>query len=185
MRGSGYSDPATNEVIAALGILAKYGVLGVGVGLPHTNGTHQHSAPISYLGVSSLDQQAAVASSGVFGPIGHNLDSYISAATSPTPRTSLERFDASAFDPFRHAGQQAATPISINTNSYGLATSNAIGAAASAAQQLSALSKSPTPGDVSLRDTKNVEIPEVIVGAILGKLIDVPRSERNNKNAFI
>lgn len=170
MRGSGYSDPATNEVIAALGILAKYGVLGVGVGLPHTNGTHSHSAPISYLGVSSLEQQAAVASSGVFGAIGHNLDSFINTATSPTPRTSLERFDASAFDPFRHAGQQAATPISINTNSFGLATSNAMGAAASAAQQLGALSKSPTPGD-SLRDTKNVEIPEVIVGAILGEYI--------------
>lgn len=173
MRGSGYSEPATNEVLAALGILAKYGVLGLGVGLPHTNGTHSHTTPtaISYLGVSGLEQPATVASSGVFGAIGQvNLDSYI-GATSPTPRTSIERFDTSTFDPFRHAGQQAATPISINTNNFGLsATSATIGsAAASAAHALGALSKSPTPGDIGLRDTKNVEIPEVIVGAILGK----------------
>lgn len=175
MRGSGYSEPATSEVLAALGILAKYGVLGLGVGLSHTNGTHSHSTPtaISYLGVSGLEQPTSVASSGVFGAIGQvNLDSYMSA-TSPTPRTSLERYDTTAFDPFRHAGQQAATPISINTNNFGLATSTAIGAAASAAQTLGALSKSPTPGDVSLRDTKNVEIPEVIVGAILGEQFEI------------
>lgn len=168
MRGSGYSEPATSEVCAALGILAKYGVLGVGVGLAHTNGTHSHTAPISYLGVSGIEQPS-VASSGVFGAIGQvNLDSYMGAASPTTQRTSLERYDTTTFDPFRHAGQQAATPISINTNSFGLATNSSMGAA-SAAQTLSALSKSPTPGDVSLRDTKNVEIPEVIVGAILGK----------------
>lgn len=62
------------------------------------------------------------------------------------------------------AGQQAAAPISINT-SYGLATSNsAIGSSST----LSGLSKSPTPADVGLRDSKTVEIPESIVGAILG-----------------
>lgn len=164
MRGSGYTEPATSEVCSALGILAKYGVLGVGVGLAHTNGTHSHTAPISYLGVSSLDQ--SVANSGVFGAIGQvNLDSYI-GTPSPTPRTSLDRYETATFDPFRHAGQQAAAPISINTNSFGLATSTTLGAAAAT---LGALSKSPTPGDVGLRDTKNVEIPEIIVGAILGE----------------
>lgn len=172
MRGSGYSEPATNEVCQALAVLAKYGVLGSGVGLTHANGAH-HAAPISYLNVSPLDHQ--VSAGGVFGAIGQvNLDSYI-GATSPTPRASLERYEAQ-FDPFRHAGQQAATPISLNNNSFGLATGNAtaqaIGAAAAAAaaaqQTLSVLSKSPTPGDLSGKDTKNVEIPEVIVGAILG-----------------
>lgn len=172
MRGCGYSEPATNEVCAALGILAKYGVLGVGVGLTHTNGT-THSAhtptPISYLGVSGIDQSAAVASSGVFGAIGQvNLDSYMGATSPTNQRQTLERYDPTTFDPFRHAGQQAATPISINTNSFGLATSSTIGATASAAQSLGALSKSPTPGDAIGRETKNVEIPEVIVGAILG-----------------
>lgn len=173
MRGSGYSEPATNEVIQALAVLAKYGVLGNSVGLAHANGAH-HATPIGYLGVSTLDH--SVPSGGVFGAIGQvNLDSFI-GQTSPTPRTALERYDPS-FDPFRHVGQQATTPISLNNNSFGLATSNAtaqaIGAAAAAAaaaQSLGVLSKSPTPGEGGNNDTKNVEIPEIIVGAILGKL---------------
>lgn len=37
-----------------------------------------------------------------------------------------------------------------------------------AAQALGALSKSPTPGDIGSKDAKNIEIKEVIVGAILG-----------------
>lgn len=165
MRGSGYSEPATTEVCAALGVLAKYGVLGVGVGLAHTNGGHPN--PLNYLGVSGLDQQTG---GGVFGAIGQvSLDSYMSAA-SPTPRQSLERYEA-AFDPFRHATSQAATPITLNNNSFGLATGGATAQALGAAQTLGVLSKSPTPGDISSKDSKNVEIPEVIVGAILGNPI--------------
>lgn len=165
MRGFGYLEPVLNEVAAALGILAKYGSLGVGVGLTHTNGT----TPISYLNVTPLEQ--SVTANSVFGAIGQvNLDSFI-GATSPTPRASIDRFETTTFDPFRHAGQQAAAPISINTNTYGLATNSSIGAAAAAAAQtLGGLSKSPTPGDVSLRDSKSVEVAESIVGAILGKL---------------
>lgn len=163
MRGSGYSDNVTAEVCAALGILAKYGVLGVGVGL--SNGGSHPSAPLSYLGVSALEQSAAAAASGVYGAIGQvNLDSYIGTG-SPTPRTSLERYEA--FDPFRHTGSQAATPISLNNNSFGL-THSAQTLGAGPAQTLGVLSKSPTPGEIGNKDGKNVEIPEVIVGAILG-----------------
>lgn len=162
MRGFGYLEPVLNEVAAALGILAKYGSLGVG--LTHTtNGT----TPISYLNVTPLEQSVT---NSVFGAIGQvNLDSFI-GATSPTPRASIDRFETTTFDPFRHAGQQAAAPISINTNTYGRATNSTIGAAA-AAQTLGGLSKSPTPADVGLRDTKSVEVAESIVGAILGKFI--------------
>jgi RNA-binding protein Nova len=180
MRGSGYSESVTNEVCAALGILAKYGVLGVGVGMGLTNGTHQ--APLNFMGVSAMEQSAnaahaahaAAASGGVYGAIGQvNLDSFI-GTTSPTPRASLERYEAT-FDPFRH-NSQAATPISLNNNTFGLAT-NASSVHAQAAlnaaavqQTLGALSnKSPTPGELGNKDIKNVEIPEVIVGAILGK----------------
>lgn len=118
------------------------------------------------LGVTSLEQ--SVQGSGFFGAIGQvNLDSYM-GTTSPTPRQSMDRYDATSFsDIFRHAGQQAAAPISINTNSFGLATNSSIGASA---QSLSAYSKSPTPAEGGARDTKNVEISENIVGAILGKL---------------
>lgn len=173
MRGSGYAEQATNEVCQALAVLAKYGVLGSNVGFSHsTNGTH-HAQPISYLGVSALEHQ--VSAGNVFGAIGQvNLESYM-GATSPTPRASLERYETAAFDPFRHTGQQAATPISLNNNSFGLATSNVtaqqinatIQASAAAAAQLSVLKGNDVTADV--KSKKEVEIPEVIVGAILGK----------------
>lgn len=79
----------------------------------------------------------------------------------------MDRYDTTAFDVFR-AGQQSVTPISVNTNSYGLATNSTINAA-TPAQILGSLSKSPTPADVGSRDSKNLEISENIVGAILGK----------------
>lgn len=165
MRGSGYTDQATTEVCAALGVLAKYGVLGVGVGLAHTNGGHP--SPLGYLGMAAIEQAPPA---GVFGPIGQvNLDSLM-GNSSPTPhqRSSLERYEA-AFESFRMQTTQAATPISLNNNNF-LTSSNQqqLGASASA---LGALSKSPTPGDISSKDSKNVDIPEIIVGAILGNPI--------------
>ncbi|XP_036323911.1 putative fatty acyl-CoA reductase CG5065 isoform X3 [Rhagoletis pomonella] len=188
LRGSGYSETATNEVCAALGVLAKYGVLGMGVGVPHANGTTTLG---SYLGVSALDQQTAAAASAatagnVFGAVGQvNLDQYTAAAAaaaaaaaSRSTQSQLEAAAAAQFDPFRHLGTtaataaQAATPVSLNNNSFGLTaatgTTGTTAQSLTAAQHaLSGLSKSPTPGDLGAKDTKNVEIPEVIVGAIL------------------
>lgn len=170
MRSLGYSDSANTEVCAALGILAKYGILGVGVsGL--TNGTHTTTTanPLSYLNVSALEQQPSQQTVGnLFGAIGGNLESFINSQTPQQQRTSIERFDASSFDPFRNA--QATAPISLNNN-FGLTAANATTAAQAlgAAQSLGALSKSPTPGEIGSKDSKNVEIPEVIVGAILGE----------------
>lgn len=166
MRSLGYSDSANTEVCAALGILAKYGVLGVGVGL--SNGTHttQSANPLSYLNVSALEQQPsqqATAVGNLFGAIGGNLESFINSQQQQQQRTSIERFES--FDPFRNA--QATAPISLNNN-FGL-TTNASQALGAAAQSLGALSKSPTPGEIGSKDAKNVEIPEVIVGAILGE----------------
>lgn len=68
---------------AALGVLAKYGVLGMGVGLPHANGAHTTLG--GYLGVSTLDQQTAAAATAatgnVFGAVGQvNLEQYTAAA---------------------------------------------------------------------------------------------------------
>uniref|UniRef100_A0AAG5CR27 K Homology domain-containing protein n=1 Tax=Anopheles atroparvus TaxID=41427 RepID=A0AAG5CR27_ANOAO len=169
MRQSGYSDTATAEVHAALGVLAKYGVLGIGVGLQ--NGTH--STPLGYLGMQDMQQStaaaAAVASaaSSVYGPVGQlNLDSYLHGAGTATPRTTaIDRYDPNSFDPFRHPGTQAATPISLNNNAFSLSNQSALNAAA---QSLGSLSKSPTPAEMTTSKEKNVEIPEVIVGAILG-----------------
>ncbi|XP_017073472.1 RNA-binding protein Nova-1 isoform X2 [Drosophila eugracilis] len=175
MRGSGYSETVTNEVVAALGVLAKYGVLGMGVGVPHTNGAH--STLGNFLGVTTLDQQTAAAASAatasnVFGAVGQvNLEQYAAAAAAAAAasRPTQSQLDAAAvqFDPFRHLGSATApgaTPVSLNNNSFGLTA--ATGTATTA--QLGGLSKSPTPGDLSSKDSKNVEVPEVIIGAILG-----------------
>ncbi|XP_049283022.1 RNA-binding protein Pasilla isoform X2 [Anopheles funestus] len=169
MRQSGYTDTATAEVHAALTVLAKYGVLGIGVGLQ--NGTH--STTLGYLGMPEMQQStaaaaaAASAATGVYGAVGQlNLDSYLHGAGTATPRTTtIDRYDPTTFDPFRHPGTQAATPISINNNAFGLGNPSALNAAA---QTLGSLSKSPTPAEMTTSKEKNVEIPEVIVGAILG-----------------
>ena len=169
MRSLGYSDSANSEVCAALGILAKYGVLGVGMGLSNGNHSSQSSQnPLSYLGVSALEQQSSQQTVGnIFGAIGGNLESFINSQTQQQQRHSLERFEASFSDPFRNA--QATAPISLNNNNFGL-TNAQTAQALNAAQSMGALSKSPTPGEIGSKDAKNVEIPEVIVGAILGEL---------------
>lgn len=85
----------------------------------------------------------------------------VAGNTSPTTRNSLERFSAADVAYEQAFRQPAVAPVSLNNNSFGLATGG--GPAG-----LMPLSKSPTPGDLGAKDTKNVEIAEVIVGAILG-----------------
>ena len=170
MRNLGYSDSANSEVCAALGILAKYGVLGVGMSLSNGNHTTTQANPLSYLNVSALEQQQSQQTVGnIFGAIGGNLESFINSQQQHQhqhqQRNSLERFEAS-YDPFRNS--QATAPISLNNNNFGL-TNAQQAQALNAVQSLGALSKSPTPGEIGSKDAKNVEIPEVIVGAILGK----------------
>lgn len=180
MRGSGYSEQATTEVCAALGVLAKYGVLGMGVGVPHTNGAHT-AASVGYLGVSALEQSAAAATAAaaagnVFGAVGQvNLEQYTAAAAAAAAAARPSQLEAAAvaaaaqFEPLRHFGSQAAAPISINNNSFGLAAATGGGAGQTlGATTVTGLSKSPTPGDLGPKDTKNVEVSENIVGAILG-----------------
>ncbi|XP_023162367.1 RNA-binding protein Nova-1 isoform X6 [Drosophila hydei] len=177
MRGAGYSETATNEVCAALGVLAKYGVLGMGVGVPHTNGAHPTLA--NYLGVTTLDQQTAAAASAatasnVFGAVGQVNFEYAAAAAAAAAasRPTQSQLEVQ-FDSFRHLGSAtapAATPVSLNNNSFGLtgATGTVTSAQLGAAASIGGLSKSPTPGDLGAKDTKNVEVPEVIIGAVLG-----------------
>ncbi|XP_030242598.1 RNA-binding protein Nova-1 isoform X8 [Drosophila navojoa] len=177
MRGAGYSETATTEVCAALGVLAKYGVLGMGVGVPHTNGAHPTLA--NYLGVTTLEQQTAAAASAatasnVFGAVGQVNFEYAAAAAAAAAanRPTQSQLEVQ-FDSFRHLGSAtapAATPVSLNNNSFGLtgATGTVTSAQLGAAASIGGLSKSPTPGDLGAKDTKNVEVPEVIIGAVLG-----------------
>lgn len=178
MRGAGYSETATTEVCAALSVLAKYGVLGMGVGVPHANGAHPTLG--NFLGVATLDQQTAAAASAVtgnnvFGAVGQvNLDYAAAAVAAAANRTTQSQLEAAVqFDPFRHLGSAtapAATPVSLNNNSFGLtgATGTVSSAQLGAAASIGGLSKSPTPGDLGAKDSKNVEVPEVIIGAVLG-----------------
>ncbi|KAL1513686.1 hypothetical protein ABEB36_003063 [Hypothenemus hampei] len=155
LRSAGLTEPHITEISAALTVLAKYGILGVGLGI---GGTHAGALPVSsYLSV--MEQAGAnAAGTGVFGAVGQLSIGECLGANSPTPRSSLERYE-SAFDPFRHQTSAATAPISLNNNSFGLGTN----------QQVAVLSKSPTPAELKGHpESKNVEIPEVIVGAILG-----------------
>lgn len=71
----------------------------------------------------------------------------------------LERFAEVAFEALRPA---AVAPISLSAGVSGVGAG--FGSAA-----LLPLSKSPTPADTGAKDSKNIEIAEVIVGAILGE----------------
>lgn len=67
LRNSGYTESQMAEICAALSVLAKYGILAMGLGL---GGAHAGGLPVSnYLSI--MDQTgAANANAGVFGPIG-------------------------------------------------------------------------------------------------------------------
>lgn len=64
LRNAGYTEAQLVEILAALSVLAKYGILAMGLGLT------QHAGALpNYLSV--IEQAgAATANSGVFGPIG-------------------------------------------------------------------------------------------------------------------
>ncbi|XP_075222497.1 RNA-binding protein Nova-1-like protein passilla isoform X2 [Lycorma delicatula] len=143
LHSRGYSEHATNEISSAMSTLAKYGILGMGLGLNCT-GSGSNLLSGSFLGISPMDASPAQANgiaaaaaaatsgvSGVFGPIG----------TSSSGRSSLDL--AAPFDPFRHA-------TGLNNNSFGLGPN--------------------LKDDTGDKEPKKVDlnIPEVIVGAILG-----------------
>ncbi|XP_046616373.1 RNA-binding protein Pasilla isoform X2 [Neodiprion virginianus] len=147
LRSTGFSEPAATEILTAIATLAKYNILGMGIGMPSS---------VSYLGTpmdSTSTTNGSNNNGGVFGPIG-TVPAL--GSSSPTPRNAIDRYEP--FDPFRQ-NNTAPNAIHLNNNSFGLGTN-----------QLSLVSKSPTQVDTSNKETKKVdiEIAEVIVGAILG-----------------
>lgn len=74
-----------------------------------------------------------------------------------------ERFAEVAFEALGPAA--AVAPISLSAGGMGAVG----GGAPFPSAGLLPLSKSPTPADQGAKDSKNVEIAEVIVGAILGE----------------
>ncbi|XP_050464139.1 RNA-binding protein Pasilla isoform X4 [Cataglyphis hispanica] len=110
LRTTGFSEPAATEILAAIATLAKYNILGMGIGMPSS---------MSYLG-NPMDSTTTANGSnnngGVFGPIG-TVPAL--GSTSPTPRNTLDRYEP--FDPFRQ-NNTAASAIHLNNNSFGLGT---------------------------------------------------------------
>ncbi|XP_034232677.1 RNA-binding protein Nova-1 isoform X2 [Thrips palmi] len=166
LRSSGYSDLATSEIIASMAVLARYGILGMGLGLAGTAPVQHRATGLpagSYLGVPMDSAPAQVPSlasgrdSGVFGPIG-TITGLGPAAS--TPRTNVKEFgdagDVGGFDMFLRSPAHSALSTSLNNNSFGLGTSG------------QSLEHSPTPADPKDGRKVDIEIPELIVGAILG-----------------
>lgn len=173
LRNSGYSDQATSEITSAMGILAQYGILGMGLGLAGTgvssgsSSSHALVPSSNYLGVSPMDSTPSQTANGVgnnggvFGPIG--TVSSIGSSTPTSRGGTMDRFSeggasSGPFDPFRHQSSPTnlGSPLSLNNNSFGLGTGQS-------------LCKSPTPSDLKGDQNKvDLEIAENIVGAILG-----------------
>ncbi|XP_026332884.1 RNA-binding protein Nova-2 isoform X2 [Hyposmocoma kahamanoa] len=145
LRQAGYSEAGINEIVAALALLTKHGVLGLA--LP----TALPAAPLSaaYFPLPTHAQDPPT----VFGPIGQ-----VGLGGGASGGAGLERFAEVAFEALRPA---AVAPISLSAGVSGVGAG--FGSAA-----LLPLSKSPTPADAGAKDSKNIEIAEVIVGAILG-----------------
>ncbi|CAG9565770.1 unnamed protein product [Danaus chrysippus] len=142
LRQAGYSEAGLSEIGAALALLVKHGVLGLALpaALP---------APLSaaYFPLQPSDSPA------VFGPLAQ-------VQLGGARGGSLERFAEVAFEALR---PPAVAPISLSGGVGGVG-----GVPGFPSASLLPLSKSPTPADAGAKDSKNVEIPEVIVGAILG-----------------
>lgn len=166
LRSTGFGEPAASEILSAVATLVKYNVLGMGL-MPGS---------MSYLG-NAMESQTTVANGsnnngGVFGPIGTVPTM---GSSSPTPRSALDRYEPFV-DPFRQnnsAAAAAAAAINLNNNSFGLGTNHlslvskspaASGQAVEAANAAAAAAAA-----VGIKEGKeDIEIPEVIVGAILG-----------------
>ncbi|XP_063705036.1 RNA-binding protein Pasilla [Culicoides brevitarsis] len=148
MRNSGYNDSVIAEVCTALSILAKYGILGIGFGLNTTN------PAVNCFNLPTLEQTNNTSTTNnVLGAIGQiNLDSYI-GAVSPSTGTSLEGLEM-----FRSSTMQANAPLALNNNNFSISGNQSV--------QPNFNKSMLTPETTSKE--KNVEIPEVIVGAILG-----------------
>lgn len=160
MRSSGYNDSVIAEVCTALSILAKYGILGIGFGLNTTN------PAVNCFNIPAMDQtNNTTTTNNVLGAIGQiNLDSYI-GAVSPSTGTSLEGLEM-----FRPSTMQPSAPLALNNNNFSISGNQSV--------QPNFNKAMLTPETTSKE--KNVEIPEVIVGAILGKHVN-PMYSQNAK----
>ncbi|CAG2058734.1 unnamed protein product [Timema podura] len=103
LRASGYSDQAAGEIIGAMTTLARYGILGMGLGLAGNNSSSH------FLGVNP--NTAANGASNVSG-------AFVEVEGSPLGTGILAAREV--YDPFR---RHASPNVPLNNNSFGLGTS--------------------------------------------------------------
>ncbi|XP_047033716.1 RNA-binding protein Pasilla isoform X8 [Helicoverpa zea] len=89
-------------------------------------------------------------------------------AALPAPPLSAAYFPLPAQDPPAVFGPIGQVPLAVAPISLSAGVGGVGGVAGFPSASLLPLSKSPTPADAGAKDSKNVEIAEVIVGAILG-----------------
>lgn len=184
LRTSGYTEHATEEISAAMNTLANYGILGMGMG-----GVSQMGANMTATSLASMQgMQIAGTSTGaaantsfgaassqttsMFGPVGSTSTAQQSTglfgSSSPNMAGATDRYgsspmlDAFAQTPGYAASASAVTypatqdrspgavTVNVNQNSFGLGTGM----------------YSPTDDKTSTK--QEMEVPENIVGAILG-----------------
>ncbi|XP_053395360.1 RNA-binding protein Pasilla-like isoform X4 [Mercenaria mercenaria] len=195
LRSSGYSDQATEEISSAMNTLANYGILGMGVNM---GGQQQNVQQAQQMSLTSAQAQGMMttaagtpsqnpqqgymmstptSSGSLFGPVGSGSSGLGSSGStaansslfgSSSPSMQQERYGGSpmlnesytapgypgaqpGFAPQQLAGERSPS-ININQNSFGLGTGM----------------YSPTEGDKSATAKQDLEVPESIVGAILG-----------------
>lgn len=194
LRSSGYSDQATEEISTAIGTLVNYGIIGIGVAGQQGNiqqpqqmgmgGAQQQAMITTATGTPTPNPQQGymmstpTSSGSLFGPVGSGSSGLGSSGStaansslfgSSSPSMQQERYGGSpmlnesytgtAAYPGAQAAGFAGAPvggdgspsININQNSFGLGTGM----------------YSPTE-DKSAATKQDLEVPESIVGAILG-----------------
>lgn len=149
MRNSGYAENVIVEVSAALGILAKYNILGTGI-------VANPNSSVNCFNISGIDQTSSNSSNNnVLGALGQiNLDSYLSTV-SPTTGAPIDNMEI-----FRHTSLPNHAITLSNNNNYSIGNNSSV-------QSMPNINKAIVTADLVSKE-KNVEIPEVIVGAILG-----------------
>ncbi|BFZ11626.1 hypothetical protein BsWGS_14667 [Bradybaena similaris] len=177
LRNAGYTEHATEEISAAMNTLANYGILGMGMG-----GMNQMGANMTASGLAGMQMAGATAGAAgntpfgsatsqganMFGPVGSSSSqqSGLFGSSSPNVAGVADRYGSSqmlndAFGQSQGYGASAGTmsyqsqerspvTVNVNQNSFGLGTGMY------------------SPSDDKTSTKQEIEVPENIVGAILG-----------------
>uniref|UniRef100_A0A2C9JK19 K Homology domain-containing protein n=1 Tax=Biomphalaria glabrata TaxID=6526 RepID=A0A2C9JK19_BIOGL len=181
LRSSGYTEQATDEISTAMNTLANYGILGMGIGGVNQMGANMTASSLANMqgmqmagtsgGNTSFGATTSQASS-MFGPVGSTTtgqqqSTSLFGSSSPSMAGAPDRYGSSPMlDTFTQTPGYAASAsavayppqdrstgtvtVNVNQNSFGLGTGM----------------YSPTDDKTSTK--QEMEVPENIVGAILG-----------------